>query len=38
MDFAPFVIFFLLAVFVLWAIWNAMRSLGDGDDRDDFFG
>ena len=33
MTFWQFLIFFGLAVFVLWNIWFAIRSLGDiGDD------
>jgi len=32
MTFWQFLIFFLLAVFVLWNVWIAIRSLGDGDD------
>ena len=33
MGFWQFLVFFLLAAFVLWNIWHAIRSLGDiGDD------
>ncbi len=33
-TFLSFIVFLLLAVFVLWSIWGALRGLGETDEDD----
>lgn len=34
MTFLSFIVFLLLAMFVLWSIWDAMRDIGETSDDD----